>query len=157
MEEREFIRDILNLNVVGNYITFQPCAKHFAKLRVGIDQKRFAERGDENLRVQFAFCIEHACFYRGAFTQLAQIVCDLPVDKTECVRSSQAKLGARGEIKEHSRRVRALRHSSADEKRLSSCLRNPRRNGTGAGTGAVSFIVPLKASTDSGDVTTAVS
>src|SRR6476646_11246067 len=105
MEEREFICDIFNLNVVGNYVTFQPCTKDFAKLRVGIDQKRFTERADKNVRVQFAFRVEHACFHRGGFAQLAEVVCDLPVDKTECIRSSQAKLGARGEIKEYSRRL----------------------------------------------------
>src|SRR4051795_3511973 len=105
MEEREFIGDILNLNVVGNDVTFQPCAKHFAKLRLRIDEKRFTERGDENVRVQFAFRVEHACFYRSGFAQLAQVVCDLSVDETERVRSSHAKLGARGEIKKHSRRV----------------------------------------------------
>ena len=62
MEQRKFIRDILNLNVVGNDVTFQPCAKHFAKLRIRIHQKSFAERGHENCRVQFAFRTEDACF-----------------------------------------------------------------------------------------------
>jgi hypothetical protein len=105
MEEREFIRDILNLNVVGNYVTFQPCAQRFAKLWLRIDQKIVAERSDENVRVQFAFRIEHARFDRGGFAQLAQVVCDLPIDETESVSPSDAKLSARGEIKEESRRL----------------------------------------------------
>ena len=41
VKEREFVRDILNLNVVGNDVTLQPCAQRFAKLRLGIDQKSF--------------------------------------------------------------------------------------------------------------------
>ena len=98
VKEREFVRDILNLNVVGNDVTLQPCAKRFAKLRLRIDQKSFAECGYENLRVHFAFCIEHACFYRGRFVRLAQIVCNLPVDKTESVSPSHAKLSARREV-----------------------------------------------------------
>ena len=98
VKEREFVRDILNLNVVGNDVTLQACAQRFAKLRLGIDQKSFAECGYENLRVQFAFRIEHAGFYRGRFARLAQIVCDLPVEKSESVSPSHAKLCARGEV-----------------------------------------------------------
>src|SRR5262249_15803897 len=66
-----------------------------------------------------------------------------------------AKFCARGEVEKGWLRSCALRHSSLDEKRLSSCLRNPRRNGVAAG-GAM-FIVPLKPSTGCGDVTRASS
>ena len=41
VKEREFVRDVLNLNVVGNDVTLQACAQCFAKLRLGIDQKSF--------------------------------------------------------------------------------------------------------------------
>ena len=41
VKEREFVRDILNLNVVGNHVTLQPCAQRFAKLWLCIDQKSF--------------------------------------------------------------------------------------------------------------------
>src|SRR5206468_5773051 len=79
VKKREFFRFVLNLNVVGNDVALQACAKCFAKLWLGIDQKSFAECAYENLRVQFAFLIEHAGFHRDGFTRLAQIVCDLPV------------------------------------------------------------------------------
>src|SRR5215468_9325457 len=62
MKEREFVADILNLNVVGNYIAFQPRPKRFAKLRLGINQKTFRKRGNENVGVQFAFSSKHAGF-----------------------------------------------------------------------------------------------
>src|SRR5512132_2760416 len=62
VKEREFVRYVLNLNVVGNDVALQACAKCFAKVRVGIDQKSFAECAYENVPVQFAFRIEHARF-----------------------------------------------------------------------------------------------
>src|SRR5216110_1329223 len=98
VKEREFVRDILNLNVVGNDVTLQACAKCFAKLWLGIDQKSFAECAYENLRVQFAFRTEHAGFHRDSFTRLTQIVGDLPVQKSQSVSPGHAKLCARGEI-----------------------------------------------------------
>src|SRR6476660_6970820 len=79
MKERGFVRDILNLNVVSNDVTLQPCAKRFAKLRFGVDQQTFPELNDKDVRIQLAFCIEHAGFHGDGFTRLAQIVCDLPV------------------------------------------------------------------------------
>src|SRR6266446_4530648 len=98
VKEREFVRDVLNLNVVGNDVALQACAKHFAKLRLGIDKQAFPARGDENVRVEFAFRIEHTGFHRDRFAGLAQIVCDLPVEKSEPVSPSHAKLCPRGEV-----------------------------------------------------------
>ena len=36
MKQRELISDVLNLNVVGNDVAFQPVAECFTKLRLGI-------------------------------------------------------------------------------------------------------------------------
>src|SRR5262249_21611987 len=98
VKEREFVRDVLNLNVVGNDVAFQACAKRFAKLRFGIDQEAFPERGDKNMRVEFAFRIEHAGFHRDGFARFLQIVCDLPVEKSKPVSPGHAKLCARGKV-----------------------------------------------------------
>src|SRR5262249_9042222 len=59
----------------------------------------------------------------------AQIICDLSVEEPKSVRPGQAKLCARGEI-EKGRLLGLQRfpHPCPDEKRLSSCLRKPRRN-----------------------------
>src|SRR5882724_4209827 len=100
VKEREFVGYVLNLNVVGNDVALQACAKCFAKLRLCIDQKSFAECAYEKLRVQFAFCIEHAGFDRSRFAGVAQIICDLAVEKSEPVSPSHAKLCARGEVEE---------------------------------------------------------
>jgi hypothetical protein len=100
MKERESIGDVLNLNVIGNHIAFQACPKRFAKVRRGIDQKAFAERGNEDVAVQFAFRIEHARFESDRFAGLAQIVCDLPVEKPELISPGHAKLCARAEVEE---------------------------------------------------------
>src|SRR6266550_2675390 len=100
MKEQESIGDVLNLNVIGNHIAFQACPQRFAKLRLGIDQKTFAERGNEDVPVQFAFSIEHARFESDRFAGLAQIVCDLPVEKPEPVSPGHAKLRAGAEVEE---------------------------------------------------------
>src|SRR6266480_5913665 len=100
MKERESIGDVLNLNVIGNHVAFQTCPQRFAKLRLGIDQKTFAERGNEDVPVQFAFSIEHARFESDRFAGLAQIVCDLPVEKPEPVSPGHAKLRAGAEVEE---------------------------------------------------------
>src|SRR5438067_3700953 len=100
MKERESIGDVLNLNVIGNHVAFQACPQRFAKLRLGIDQKTFAERGNEDVPVQFAFSIEHARFESDRFAGLAQIVCDLPVEKPEPVSPGHAKLRAGAEVEE---------------------------------------------------------
>src|SRR5262249_32168876 len=96
--EREFLRDVFNLNIVRNNVPFQTCAQRFTKLRFGIDQETFPKCRDENVRVQFAFRVEHACFNRNRFVRLAQIVCDLPVEKSESISPGHAKLCAREEI-----------------------------------------------------------
>src|SRR5260370_18606995 len=100
MKERESVGDVLNLNVIGNHIAFQTGPKRFAKLRLGIDQKTLAERGNEDVAVQFAFRIEHASFESDRFAGLAQIVCDLPVEKPEPVSPGHAKLCAGAEVEE---------------------------------------------------------
>jgi hypothetical protein len=102
VKEREFVRDILNLDVVGDDVTLQACTKHFAKLRLDIDQESFTECAYENVRVQFAFRIENAGFHRDGFAGLAQIVCDLPVEKSESVSPGDAKLCAHREIEKSS-------------------------------------------------------
>src|SRR6266567_357616 len=99
-------------------------------VRLGIDQKTFADHRDKDMGFKFAFCIEHAGFHRSRFAGVAQIICDLAVEKSEPVSPRDPKLRARGEVEEaRSPRLWSLRHYSPDEKRLSSCLRNPRRNG----------------------------
>src|ERR1041385_6742761 len=100
MKERESIGDVIDLNVIGNHIAFQTGPKRFAKLRLGIDQETFAERGNKDMPIQFAFSIEHARFESDRFAGLPQIVCDLPVEKPEPVSPGHAKLCAGAEVEE---------------------------------------------------------
>src|SRR5215211_1357828 len=100
MKEREFVGDVLNLNVISNHVALQSCAQCFANIRFGIDQKSFAVHCDKDMGVKFAFCIEHAGFDRSRFAGLAQIICDLAIEKSEPVSPCDAKLSARGEVEE---------------------------------------------------------
>src|SRR5438445_10476718 len=68
VKEREFVRYVLNLNVVGTDIALQACAKRFAKLRLGLEHQASPEPGSDNVRGQFAFRIEHAGFHRNGST-----------------------------------------------------------------------------------------
>ena len=95
VKEREFVGDVLNLNVISNHVAFQSCAQCFAKVRVGIDQKTFADHCDKDMGVKFAFCIEHAGFDRSRFARVAQIICDLAVEKPKPVVPGDTKLCAR--------------------------------------------------------------
>src|SRR5262245_12623404 len=98
MKERELVRDVLNLNVVGNDIALEACLQRLTNLRFCINQKTLPEHGDENVRVQFAFRVEHTGFNRARFARLAQIVGDLPVEKSQPVSPGHLKFCARREV-----------------------------------------------------------
>jgi hypothetical protein len=100
VKEREFVGEVFNLNVISNHVALQSFAQSFAKVRLGIDQKTFADHCDKDMGVKFAFCIEHAGFDRSRFAGAAQIICDLAVEKSEAVSPCDPKLRAPGEVEE---------------------------------------------------------
>ena len=95
MKQRILIGDILNLNVVGNDVAPQPGAECFVNVRLGINQKGLPGCTNENVGVHLALRIEHACLDGDCFAGLAQIICDLPVQKPKPVGPGDAKLCAR--------------------------------------------------------------
>src|SRR5205814_4859764 len=127
MKNRESISDVINLNVVRDYVVLDPRGESFSKVGISIDPKTIGPGGKENIRVKFAFRIEHARFSSCGFGRLAHIIRNLSVQETDTVVSRDAKLCASGEIKKHAfTSLAGRRHAPLDEIGFNNCF--PRRS-----------------------------
>jgi hypothetical protein len=64
MKNRESISNVIDLNVVRDYVALDPRREGFLKFGISIDPKTIGRGGKENIRVKFALRIEHARFNR---------------------------------------------------------------------------------------------
>src|SRR5215813_3062685 len=129
MEEREFIGDIVNLHVVGNYVTLQPGSERFSKRRIRVHKKRLSCYGNKYVCVDFSFGIQNARFDCTSLTRFAKIVRCLSIEESKPVRSRDTKFRASGKIEKNPPPPFDICcHSCPDDSRLSNCLRKPRRN-----------------------------
>src|SRR2546425_1534939 len=128
MKNRESISDVINLNVVRDYVALDPRGESFLKVGISIDPKTIGPGGKENIRVNFALRIEHARFSSCGFGRLARIIRNLSIQETDTIVSRDAKLCASGEIKKHAfTGLTGRRHAPLDE---IGCFNNcfPRRS-----------------------------
>src|SRR5437773_124100 len=127
MKNRESICDVIDLNIVRDYVALDPRGECFSKVRISIDPKTIRCGGKENIRGKFAFRIEHARFSSCGFGRLAHIIRNLSVQETDTVVSRDAKLCASGEIKKHAfTSLAGRRHAPLDEIGFNNCF--PRRS-----------------------------
>src|SRR5207249_8649987 len=116
MKNRESICDVIDLNIVRDYVALDPRGECFSKVGISIDPKTIGRGGKENIRVEFALRIEHARFSSCGFGRLAHIIRNLSVQETDTVVPRDAKLCASGEIKKHAfTGLTGRRHASLDE------------------------------------------
>src|SRR5947207_9246339 len=128
MKNRESICDVIDLNVVRDYVALDPRGECFSKVGISIDPKTIRRGGKENIRGKFALRIEHARFSSYGFGRLAHIVRNLSVQETDPVVPRDAKLCASGEIKKYAfTGLMRRRHAPLDE---IGCFNNcfPRRS-----------------------------
>src|SRR6266487_3881547 len=128
MKNRESICDVIDLNIVRDYVALDPRGKCSSKVGISIDPKTIRCGGKENVRVKFALCIEHARFSSCGFGRLAHIIRNLSVQETDAIVPRDAKLCASGEIKKHVfTGLMRRRHAPLDE---IGCFNNcfPRRS-----------------------------
>src|SRR6266536_907955 len=156
MKDRQSIRDVFNLNVVGNHIPLQSGWECFSKFTIGIDPKAVRRRGNENVRVHLAFRVEHARLNCDCFASLAHVIRNLPIQKANPVIPRNTKLCASREIEKGTfLYLKQRRHPSLDETgclsscraRRNSCVRKPRR------AGIASLASPAPAEPTAGAVT----
>src|SRR5206468_12235309 len=116
MKNRESICDVIDLNIVRDYVALDPRGECFSKVGISIDPKTIRRGGKENIRVKFALRIEHARFSSYGFGRLAHIVRNLSVQETDTVVPRDAKLCASGEIKKYAfTGLTGRRHAPLDE------------------------------------------
>src|SRR6266568_2483195 len=128
MKNRESICDVIDLNIVRDYVALDPRGECFSKVGISIDPKTIRRGGKENIRGKFALRIEHARFSSYGFGRLAHIVRNLSVQETDPVVPRDAKLCASGEIKKYAfTGLMGGRHAPLDE---IGCFNNcfPRRS-----------------------------
>ena len=137
MKDGKLVGDVFDLNIVGDHVVLQPGRQHFSRFGIGIDEKAVRPGGNENVRVYLAFSVEYARFDCSGFTGLAQIIGDLPIQKTKTIAPGDAKLCASGKIKKEgfgcphpSLGETAVECFRSCRTRCTSCLRKPRRGCT---------------------------
>src|SRR5439155_1910570 len=149
MKDRESIRVVFDLNVVGDYIPLQSGRKRFPKLGIGINPKAFEPSGNENVRGHLALRVEHASLNCHCFVGFSHIIRNLPIQKTKPITASNPERCASREIKKGTLlMLKLLRHPSLDEMgservrgcrpRRNTCVRQVRRHGVASLTSAVS-------------------
>ena len=67
----------------------------------GIDQKAIRRGAEGDVGIHSAFCAQDAGLERGRFGRLASVVCNLSVQETKAIISSNAKFCACGEIEKN--------------------------------------------------------
>ena len=101
MKDRQSITDIFDLHVIGDDVALETRLERFSKLGIGIDQKAIRRGADGEVGIHSAFCAQDAGLERGRFGRLASVVCNLSVQETKAIISSNAKFCARGEIEKN--------------------------------------------------------
>src|SRR5207244_10325290 len=99
MKNRESICDVIDLNIVRDYVALDPRGECFSKVGISIDPKTIRRGGKENIRGKFAVRIEHARFSSYGFGRLSHIVSNLSVYGRVTVDLRDAEFFASGEIK----------------------------------------------------------
>ncbi|PYK10612.1 MAG: hypothetical protein DME65_09335 [Verrucomicrobia bacterium] len=69
------------------------------------------------MRICFAFRIENARFDCRGFVRLAQIICNLPVEKAKPVRADDTELGTLGKVQEDGIRHHKLLYAKSSDKK----------------------------------------
>src|SRR5437773_12045487 len=127
MKNRESICDVIDLNIVRDYVALDPRGECFSKVGISIDPKTIGRGGKENIRGKLALRIEHARFSSCGFGRLARTIRNLSVQATDTIVPRDAKLAAFGEIKKHVfTGLMRRRHAPLDEIGFNNCF--PRRS-----------------------------
>src|SRR5262249_31364229 len=127
--------NVLNLNIVRDHELLEPLCQNLSNFRIAIDKKTIWCGGNKYVSVYLSLRIEHACFNHTALVGFADIVRNLPIQKTKTITSLHAKFCAGEKIK---KAVFGRDHPSWGEAtcecflswrpRRTSCLRKPRRS-----------------------------